>query len=128
MTGHRPFSTLREKMSPESRARAEKKAAALREHMPLDELRTALELSQRQIAEALNIDQPAVSRLERRTDMMLSTLGRFVEAMGGKLELRAILPTGVVTIDGLGQLKRPEAEQMHHRKFRSGRARVLSAF
>lgn len=104
MTGRKPFSGLVEKMSPESRARAEEKKAALREEMPLAELRVALELTQANLAEVLETDQPAISRLERRTDMMISTLSRFIEAMGGRLDLIARFQGGDVRIKTFGEL------------------------
>lgn len=105
MTGHRPFAELKAKLPPESRRRAEARAAELRAEMPLHALRAALELSQSHLAEVLKVDQPAVSRMERRADMMIGTLRRFVEAMGGRLELRATFPTGDVIIEGLGELR-----------------------
>lgn len=107
MTGHKPFSDLVKKMSPAAQARAKAKAAALRDEMPLHDLRVALELSQRHLAELLNADQPAISRLERQTDMMLSTLARFIEAMGGHLDIRAVFPQGEVSITGLAELHAP---------------------
>ena len=104
MTGRKPFSGLVENMSPESRARVEEKKAALREEMPLAELRAALKLTQTNLAEVLEIDQPAISRLERCTDMMISTLSKFIEAMGGHLELVARFQDGAVRIKTLGEL------------------------
>ena len=65
MSGHKPFSKLVEKMSPEAQARVAAKNALLRAEMPLHELRSALELSQTQLAEILNVDQPAISKMER---------------------------------------------------------------
>ncbi len=73
--------------------------------MPLHELRAALEMSQKHLAEVLHVDQPAISRMERRTDMMLSTLARFVEAMGGNLELVAHFPQGNVKITGIAEIR-----------------------
>jgi transcriptional regulator with XRE-family HTH domain len=92
-------------MSPEAQARAKAKAEALRAEMPLNELRNALEISQKHLAEVLRVDQPSISRMERRTDMMLSTLARFVEAMGGNLEMVARFPNGSVHITGLAQIR-----------------------
>jgi transcriptional regulator with XRE-family HTH domain len=66
--------------------------------MPLDELRAARELTQEHLAQIFKVSQGAISRLERRTDMYVSTLGKFIEAMGGKLEIRAVFPTGSVRI------------------------------
>jgi transcriptional regulator with XRE-family HTH domain len=89
MTGHRPFSDLTKGFSPARRARVAAKAAALREQMTLEELRKSREFSQEQIAEAMEVGQPAVAKLEKRTDMHISNLRRYVEALGGTLEITA---------------------------------------
>jgi DNA-directed RNA polymerase specialized sigma subunit len=62
------------------------------EEMSLRELRKARERSQRAVGEILDINQAAVSKIERRTDMYVSTLRSFVEAMGGELEIIARFP------------------------------------
>ena len=92
------FSDLVAKMSPESQARIRQRAQELKAGMALDELRAARELTQARLADLLEIDQSSVSKLERRTDMYVSTLRDFIAAMGGKLEIRAIFPEGTVTI------------------------------
>ena len=66
--------------------------------MPLDELRAARNLTQEHLAALLHIKQASVSKMERRTDMYIGTLGKFIEAMGGQLEIRAIFPDGAVRI------------------------------
>lgn len=104
MSGHKPFSALRAKMSPERQAKNAAETAKLAAEMPLHELRAALELSQKQLAETLGVDQPAVSKMERRTDMYVSTLRNFIEAMGGHLEVRAVFVSGAVDIAGFGSL------------------------
>jgi DNA-binding XRE family transcriptional regulator len=72
----------------------------------LKELRKLAERSQQQIAQSLGVKQPSVVKIERQTDLYLSTLRRFVEAAGGKLELRVELPgKGVLHLTGLGELK-----------------------
>lgn len=93
------FKTLREKMSPEARERARRKAEKLMEEMPLSELRAARKLTQEKLAENLNVKQAAVSKLERRTDMYVSTLREFIAAMGGELEITARFPDGSVRIN-----------------------------
>jgi transcriptional regulator with XRE-family HTH domain len=72
--------------------------------MPLHQLRQALKLSQEKVAEELGITQAAVSRLEHRPDLFVSTLRRFVEAMGGELEIRVRFPNGTVTLADLGDV------------------------
>jgi transcriptional regulator with XRE-family HTH domain len=74
--------------------------------MTLDELREARELTQEQLARALKINQAAVSKMERRTDMYLSTLQGVIRAMGGELEIRAVFPDGTVRINQFQELRR----------------------
>ena len=71
----------------------------------LKALRLLAKRSQHQIAQGLGVKQPAVLKMERQTDLYLSTLRRFVEAAGGTLELRVTLPgKGVMHLTGLGEL------------------------
>jgi len=67
--------------------------------LPLAELRRALHLSQEQLAAELDVRQPAIAKMEKRADMYISTLRRFIEAMGGQLEIRAYFPDGDVKIN-----------------------------
>ena len=88
--------TLTQKLGALSRARrkrVEARAAALiAEEMTLQELRQARKLTQVRLAKALGISQDGVSRLEKRSDLLLSTLRKSVEAMGGNLSLVAEFP------------------------------------
>ncbi|KXW57178.1 helix-turn-helix protein [Ferrovum myxofaciens] len=92
------FANLRAQMSPESLARAETKAQAMLEEMPLNELRQARGLSQKMLAEVLHVQQPSIAKIEKRTDMYISTLRSHIEAMGGQLEVVARFPDGAVKI------------------------------
>ena len=92
------FSELVAKMSPELRARSDALYRQLLAEMPLQELRKALELTQQQVAASLGINQVAISKMEGQTDMYVSTLRRFVEAMGGELRIVARFPQGTVEI------------------------------
>lgn len=75
------------------RARVKTRAAELiAEELSLQDLRKAMNRTQAEIAKALNVGQDTVSRYERRTDMLLSTLQGYVRAMGGELELVARFP------------------------------------
>jgi predicted transcriptional regulator len=91
-------------MSPEARARAEAGAQRLREEMDLAELRRAMQLSQEEIGQTLEIQQGAVAKIEKRADMFVSTLRRFVEAMGGELEIVAKFPDHSVRIRNFADL------------------------
>jgi predicted XRE-type DNA-binding protein len=98
------FSDLRAKMSPEARARSEAKARVLLAEMPLNELRQARGLSQKMLAEVLHVQQPSIAKMEKRTDMYLSTLRSHIEAMGGQLEVVARFPDGAVKISNFQDL------------------------
>lgn len=67
--------------------------------MPLNELRQARGLSQKMLAAMLNVQQPSIARIEKRTDMYLSTLRSHIEAMGGELDLIGRFPDGSVKIN-----------------------------
>lgn len=110
--------TLRDKLNalPEKRRNAiEVEANTLHaEYLTLKDLRKAQELTQVQLAETLGLKQPTLAQMEKNTDLMLSTLKRYVEAMGGKLNLIVEFPDRPsVRIDTLGvqndsvQEKRP---------------------
>jgi transcriptional regulator with XRE-family HTH domain len=99
------FRDLRARMSPESRARAHAKARTLMAELPLAELRQARQLSQEQLAAELDVRQPAIAKIEKKTDMYISTLRRFIEAMGGQLEIRAHFPDGDVRINQFEDLE-----------------------
>lgn len=89
------FKTLLARMSPAARARAEKGTHEIIQEMALDDLRAVLSLTQEDLAKRLRVGQAAVSKIERRPDTYMSTLRKFIEAMGGELEICAILPRGV---------------------------------
>src|SRR6516165_11741666 len=104
MTGRRPFRELTKKFSPERKARVAAKVRELKTQMPLAELRQARELSQKELARTLKVGQPAVAKLERRTDMYVSNLRRYIGALGGSLEITARFPEGTVNITNFGDL------------------------
>jgi DNA-binding XRE family transcriptional regulator len=73
--------------------------------MPLEEIRKARQMTQAKLAEALGVNQGEVSKIEHRTDIYLSTLAGYVEALGGKLEIRAVFPDGEVRITQFEELQ-----------------------
>lgn len=99
MTGHRPFGTLTKRLPPARKARIAAKTAALETALTLHELRKARAVSQQELASRLAVGQPAVAKLEHRTDMYVSNLRRYVEALGGTLEIAARFPDGAVRIE-----------------------------
>jgi transcriptional regulator with XRE-family HTH domain len=76
------------------------------QEMALHELRQAREKSQQELARDLHVGQPAVAKLERRTDMYVSNLRRYIEALGGTLEITARFPETSVTITNFSDLGR----------------------
>lgn len=105
----RKFAELRSRMSPESQARSEAKARKMLAEMPLHELRQALGLSQKVLAHVLHVQQPSIAKLERRTDMYVSTLRSHIEAMGGMLDVVARFPEGDVRITNFSEIVAAEA-------------------
>lgn len=85
--------------------------ALIAEEMTLRDLRNALELTQKNVAGKLGINQENLSRLERRSDLLLSTLRGYVEAMGGELRLVAEFPDRPpVFLTGLASLENHKAD------------------
>ena len=82
------------KLSPARRKKVEARAAQLiAEEMTLQELRRARKVTQQNIARSLHIGQDGVSKIEQRSDLLISTLRKTIEAMGGNLSLVAEFPT-----------------------------------
>jgi len=95
------FNELRRRLrerAPDSDAAVAAFRDAMVHDLTLAEVRRAREFTQQQIAAALDTNQSGVSRLEHQTDLYLSTLRSFIEAMGGQLELRAVFPDGELKI------------------------------
>jgi hypothetical protein len=108
MAGRRSFAELRARLSPEAQAKTEAEAQRLGEEMDLAEVRRALKLSQEEIGQTLQIKQGSVAKIEKRTDMYVSTLRRFIEAMGGELEIVARFPDHAVKIKNFADLNEKE--------------------
>jgi DNA-binding XRE family transcriptional regulator len=104
------------KLRPAQRKKVEARAAELiAEEMTLRELRKARELTQALLAEALGVTQDSVSRLEKRTDLLLSTLRKTVQAMGGNLCLVAQFPDHApVVLSGISGDDPPKPSRRKH--------------
>lgn len=100
----RKFTELEAKMSAESIARSDARYREMLAEMPLHELRRARGLSQEMLAKVLQIKQPNVAKLEKRTDMYISTLRSTIEAMGGELDIVARFPDGAVKITNFSSI------------------------
>ena len=98
------WTEIEAKMGPERVAASRARASKLIAEMPLQQLRNAREMTQARLGEILEMDQGNISKLEKRTDMYLSTLRSYIEAMGGELEIRAVFPDGEVKIELLNKL------------------------
>jgi DNA-binding XRE family transcriptional regulator len=109
MATYGKWSDLKAKMSPESQAEAKRLTAGMVAEMPLEQLRVARQLTQTNLAQVLGVNQSAVSKIEKRTDMYLSTLRSYIEAMGGTLDIQAVFPEGAVRIEMLGEKQAPAA-------------------
>ena len=100
------FSDMMKELPKERRERIESETAReAAEIMSLRDVRKAFQLSQESLAKTLDMEQESVSRIERRADLLLSTMRKYVAAMGGKLVLIAEFPNRPsVQIDTLGAL------------------------
>ena len=103
------FNFLQARISAEARARSERRAEAMIQDMTLADLREAQKLTQEQLAKKLHMRQAAVSKLERRTNMNVTTLRHMIEKMGGELEIRAQFPQGDVRITQFSPFRRAKA-------------------
>ena len=102
------FNKLVEKMSQSSKDKIKQRTMELRKEMALNELRQAVELTQKQLADVLKMNQAAISKMEHQSDMYISTLRRFLEAMGANLKIIASFPEGDVVIDQFERLHKKE--------------------
>ena len=92
------FSELQAGMDPKRLDRSKVRAKEMMAEMLLAEIRKSVGLTQEELAAALGIKQPSLSKLENQDDMQISTLRRLVEALGGNLEIIAHMPRGDVRI------------------------------
>ena len=99
-----------------TRARAAVRTQELLAELLLSEVRQLTGKSQQQVAEALGIKQPSLSKLEKQSDMQISTLQKIVRALGGELEVLARFPKGTIRIDQFDpahrRSKRPGAKEL----------------
>jgi DNA-binding XRE family transcriptional regulator len=86
----RKFQELLDSMPAGRRRKIARRVAKALAAMPLQELRQARQMTQTELAQALGVNQGEVSKIEHRTDVYLSTLASYVEALGGRLEVRAV--------------------------------------
>ena len=105
------FADLRARMSPQAQERVQASAQTMLAEIPLNELRQARGLSQKMLAEVLHVQQPAIAKIERKTDMYISTLHSHVEAMGGLQEVVARFSDGGVKITNFADLDEAQLQR-----------------
>jgi len=101
MAGVNKWSDLKAKMSPERRARIQREVQSELLEMDLAELRKLAGKTQVEAAALLEMNQSEVSRMEGRTDHRLSSLRRYVEGLGGELEVTAVMGDKRVKLHGV---------------------------
>ena len=106
------FKGLQAKMSREARVRSEEAAEKMISEMGLAELRQAMDLTQESLADTLHVKQASISKMERRSDMYISTLSKIIEAMGGELQIVANMPNGKVQIRQFTKIREREPESV----------------
>lgn len=103
----KPLAAKLAELPPEARRRVERRTAELvAEELAIRDLRKAMRKTQAQVARELDIGQVAVSRIEQRSDLMISTLRNYLRAVGAELELRAVFNNGPpVRIAGFADIR-----------------------
>jgi predicted transcriptional regulator len=106
MSGRKNFTNLKREVeaNPQRRARLDRERQFVRTILGLTAMREARGATQRQIAEAWDVSQANVSQIERTQDIFLSTLSKYIAALGGQIEIRAIFPDEVITLFGDGKV------------------------
>jgi DNA-binding XRE family transcriptional regulator len=113
-----PVDDILKRLPPEEQRAIEARARELvAEYLTLQDLRRARALTQERMAELLGINQENVSRIEKRTDLLLSTLSSYVAAMGGRLQIVAEFPDRPsVVLSGLGDADDTKPRRTARRK------------
>lgn len=100
---------IRRTLSPEQEEETRRYVKSVVESVTLNQLREARSLTQTNLASILGINQGSVSKMEKRTDMYVSTLRSFIQAMGGQLQIKAVFPEGEVQIEQFESVAEPSA-------------------
>src|SRR5579864_7668467 len=108
MSGHKPWSEISKKLraDPERRARIEQREQAIEAELTISQLREACGATQENVAERMNVTQSNISHFERNPNIFLRSLAAYVEALGGRLEIRAVFPDKVVNLAAPGPLRK----------------------
>ena len=95
-----------------TQAKAARRTEVLLGQLLLSEVRQLAGKSQQEVATALGMKQPSLSKLEKQADMQISTLRKIVEALGGELEVRARFPHGTIKLDQFEAAKRTAKQRV----------------
>lgn len=90
---------IRRKLSPRQEEETRQYVKSVVDAVSLNQLRQARSLTQSNLASTLGVNQGSVSKIEKRTDMYVSTLRSYIQAMGGQLQIKAVFPEGEVEIE-----------------------------
>jgi hypothetical protein len=101
------FKALQAKVFPEVQGQSEDKANQVIREMALDEMQGALDQTQQQLTEHLHVNQADISKVNFRSDVYISTHCKIIEAMRGQLDVRAMLPDGIFSINRFEKVRRP---------------------
>jgi transcriptional regulator with XRE-family HTH domain len=123
----RKWRDIRGTFSPQEEAEIKQWVEAEMAKMPIAEIRQARQMTQVRLAEVLGVNQGAISKLERRSDMYLSTLRSYIEAMGGQLEIRAVFPDGEIMLEQFGDIDRDGPGRRHETASEEATAEPVSA-
>lgn len=115
----RSLGQITRKLPAERRAKiAARSNELIAEEMALQHVRKARRLTQKRMAQLLDVGQDSVSRIERRSDLLLSTLRSYVEAMGGSLKLIVEFPDSVAVLSSLGEKENAKEASGSKRRLR----------
>jgi transcriptional regulator with XRE-family HTH domain len=101
----RKFRELIQAMPADRQRKIAKRVRESLASMPLDEIRRARQMTQAKLAETFGVNQGEISKIEHRTDIYISTLAGYLEALGGKLEIRAVFPDREMRISQFEELQ-----------------------
>jgi transcriptional regulator with XRE-family HTH domain len=110
---------LKHKASPQQREIIKREAIADFDRMGFASLRKARRQTQKELAQTLGIDQASISALENRSDLLLSTLAKYVRALGGDVEIRAVFPEATFNLEPLVVANAPKLSSNGTSKRRS---------
>jgi DNA-binding XRE family transcriptional regulator len=123
----RSWKDLKHKASPERRAQIKQEALAEYDRIGFAAMRKARELTQVELAEKLGMNQASISAIENQSDLLLSTLAKYIRALGGEVEIRAVFPEAIFNLEPLAPAESRESRALKSQKSTPQRARAAAA-